>query len=132
MNHDTEANIAAANPGQTTRAPSGEPKIRERVRLVLLDGKWHTGQDLLRRLGLSFGTGLMAKIRDLRKTKYGGYLIEAVRDAAESRATGTQVWRYRMRVDLIKRPDGKPPKSTADPDGQLILGGVAPRGHWQE
>lgn len=70
--------------------------IRERVRKVLMDGRWHTGLDLCRRCGVIYGTGLTAKIRDLRKAEFGGHIIESQRNEFLSRWWGRQVWEYRM------------------------------------
>ena len=70
--------------------------MRERIRQILEDGEWHTGLSILRILGTSFGTGAMAKIRDLRKPEYGGHTIESRKNVALSRAWNRQVWEYRM------------------------------------
>jgi hypothetical protein len=111
--------------------------LRERVRRVLSDGRWHTGLELAHACGeSSYTTGVAAKVRDLRKPAYGGCVIAAERDVDESSRTGRQVWRFRMALGLCTAgtaPRGGAPSLAAAGDGQLVLASdvVEPHGHWQ-
>jgi len=59
-----------------------------RVKLELLDGKWHTIPQLARVTNGS-EAGVSARLRDLRKDKFGGYVID--------RAYVSQgLWEYRL------------------------------------
>ena len=60
----------------------------DRVLAVLRDGQWHSLEELLAKVG-GRETALSARIRDLRKPKFGGYTVES-----ESRGRGT--WFYRL------------------------------------
>lgn len=42
---------------------------------VLKDGEWHTFSELYTAVGAGSRTGMAARIRDLRKPRYGGYII---------------------------------------------------------
>lgn len=61
-----------------------------RVKLVLLDGKWHTLAEIAARTG-DPEASVSARIRDLRKAKFGGYEIER-----EYVSKG--LWQYRMKI----------------------------------
>lgn len=93
--------------------------MREQIRRVLSDGRWHTGLELAHRIGRKhYSTGIAAKIRDLRKPEYGGYVIESEKDVKESRRTGMQVWRFRMLLGISKDAKDQLP---ADNKGQCVL-----------
>jgi biotin operon repressor len=59
-----------------------------RVWLILLDGEWHTLAELSERTG-DPEASVSARIRDLRKEKFGGHEVEH-----ENLGAGT--WRYRL------------------------------------
>jgi len=59
-----------------------------KVKAAMSDGCWHTLADLQIASGAS-GAGVSARIRDLRKFKFGGYQIDRIR------ADGG-IWLYRM------------------------------------
>ncbi len=65
----------------------------ELVEAIMKDGQWHTMADIYGKfLGRGMGAseaGISARLRDLRKPKFGGHTIER-----EYVADG--VWRYRM------------------------------------
>jgi hypothetical protein len=58
------------------------------VRYLMLDHEWHTLADLARYAGGSEAS-VSARLRDLRKRRFGGYVIER-----EYVSRG--LWRYRM------------------------------------
>lgn len=60
------------------------------VRDTLLDHQWHTLADLAVRSGGS-ETSASARIRDLRKARFGGYLVERQR-------VRSGLWEYRIPV----------------------------------
>lgn len=60
----------------------------ERVRKVMLDRRWHTIPELAKLVGGS-EAGVSARLRDLRKPKFGGHEIERERVAGG-------LFRYRM------------------------------------
>jgi hypothetical protein len=59
------------------------------VRYVLLDNRWHTLGEIAQRVGGS-EAGVSARIRDLRKPRFGSHTIE------KQRVTDG-LWQYRMR-----------------------------------
>jgi len=61
----------------------------ERVRLQLVDGRWHTAQHIADRTRAPL-TSVSAQIRNLRKAENGGYIIETRRDG------DTGLFLYRM------------------------------------
>ncbi len=70
--------------------------LRHQLLRVLWDGEWHTGLDICHAVGRQYGTGVTAKIRQLRNPKYGGFTIESRVNVALSRACNRQVWEYRL------------------------------------
>ena len=48
----------------------------DRVREVMQDKKWHTLAELVTRVGGASEAGVSARIRDLKKPRFGGHLIE--------------------------------------------------------
>lgn len=62
----------------------------EAVRRVLADGSWWRLEDLKARVGANSDASVSARIRDLRKEKFGGYDIER-------KNLGGGVWVYRMK-----------------------------------
>lgn len=59
------------------------------VKQILLDHRWHTLSELADRIGGS-QAGISARIRDLRKPKFGSHWIDR-------QHIGCGLWRYRMR-----------------------------------
>lgn len=58
-----------------------------RVQAVMTDGHWHTLPDLAQRVGGS-EAAISARLRDLRKAKYGGHTVER-------RYVHRGLWEYR-------------------------------------
>jgi hypothetical protein len=79
--------------GETFEEPRDGNRLRAqlgRVKRIMLDGNWHT----LAELSIQTGdpqASISARIRDLRKQKFGGYLVER-----EYVSSG--LWRYRLLV----------------------------------
>lgn len=80
--------------GSTIHADSGA-KYRltgqlDRVREFMKDGQWHTLDDLILMCG-GTGPSVSARLRDLRKARFGGHTIirQHLRDG---------LWVYRMEV----------------------------------
>lgn len=71
-----------ARDGDRLRAQLG------RTRAVMLDGEWHTLHELAARTG-DPEASVSARLRDLRKPKFGGWIVER-----EYVADG--LWRYRL------------------------------------
>ncbi len=46
------------------------------VKTIMLDGHWHQLAEILERIGHGSEAGVSARIRDLRKTKFGGHTVE--------------------------------------------------------
>lgn len=59
-----------------------------RVKAIMLDGQWHSPDEVARRVGGS-GSGVTARMRDLRKARNGGYTVELRRVAGG-------LWEYRI------------------------------------
>lgn len=97
------------------------PSLRDRIRNVLNDGRWHTGLEIARTVrgpNAQYGPGIAAKIRDLRKLEYGGHKILSEKDPELSRTTGSQVWRFKMVLGETQlEADG----ITFDQEGQGLL-----------
>jgi hypothetical protein len=60
----------------------------DRVTSVMLDGHWHTLQGLAIQCGGS-DASVSARLRDLRKSKFGGFEVER-------RYVDNGVWEYRL------------------------------------
>ena len=103
--------------------------LRDRVRRILSDGRWHTGLDLCRECGKQFGTGLTAKLRDLRKPEHGGHVIESRRNEELSRLEKCNVWEYRM---ILGVEQGAHDALPVDATGQgLLMASIDdPAGHY--
>ncbi len=52
---------------------------QERVRSLMADGRWWTLSALAERVGAS-EAGVSARVRDLRKARFGGYSVERRRE----------------------------------------------------
>lgn len=65
----------------------------ERVRQVMLDGQWRTLRTIADAVGAS-EAGVSARLRDLRKGKYGAHRVESRRAAADDGG----LWVYRVDV----------------------------------
>ena len=68
----------------------------ERVKGILLDGKVHQKADLMMAAGVFDSASLTARIRDLRKEKFGGY------DVVSKRVAGG-IWCYQMIIEKQRR-----------------------------
>jgi hypothetical protein len=72
-----------------------------RVRDVMFDGQWHTLSELVARCGGS-DASVSARIRDLRKKRFGSYHVE-------SKRVHEGLWRYRLElpneVSALRRSD---------------------------
>lgn len=66
-----------------------------RISAILRDGRWHNARNLARRLRLSTA-GVTARLRDMRKTEFGGHII-AVR-----RPERPGVYDYRMESQGVR------------------------------
>lgn len=66
-----------------------------RIAAILLDGQWHNARAIARRLRMSTA-GITARLRDLRKREYGGWII-AVR-----RPERPGVYDYRMESQGVR------------------------------
>ena len=64
----------------------------ERVRVMMSDGRWHTLEELAMGAGCSEAAA-SARLRDLRKERFGGYTI-----VREYIADG--LWHYRMEKEI--------------------------------
>lgn len=73
-----------------------------RVLLFLLDGKWHTLAEI-EKAGLGTPDAITARLRDLRKRRYGSYKIEKQR--TKDRQT-FGLWEYRIKP-TSKRKESK-------------------------
>jgi len=62
----------------------------ERVRKIMGDRRWHTIPELAKRVGGS-EAGVSARLRDLRKPKFGGHQVERERVAGG-------LFRYRVTI----------------------------------
>jgi len=63
------------------------------VRNIMLDGRWHTITELMNLVG-GTATGISARIRDLRKARFGRHLVEGRRVAGRN-----GLWEYRIVVE---------------------------------
>lgn len=61
---------------------------------VMRCGKWKTLQEVREETGEHFDSAISARIRDLRKPKFGGYRVEARRRPGASLG----LWEYRLAV----------------------------------
>lgn len=81
---------------------------QEKVRHLLLEqaqpgylaGRWFTAEEIAQVCGLRLTAGTSARIRDLRKAKFGGYNVESRRrgDAQDG------LWEYRINGMLDSQP----------------------------
>jgi len=67
-----------------------------RVFHAMSDGNWHTQADIAARVGNSNTSSVAARITDLRKEKFGSWIVDRRRDASVR-----GLWWYRLR-----NPDG--------------------------
>ena len=72
-----------------SRAPQSATNARAIIYEQMADGEWYTLRDLAFIAGCS-EAATSARIRDLRKSQYGGYTIEA------KPTYGSTVWVYRL------------------------------------
>ncbi len=61
----------------------------DRVRALMQDGRWRTLSDIRQLIGGS-EAGISARIRDLRKAKFGGHTVDKERVGPDG------LWRYRL------------------------------------
>jgi hypothetical protein len=66
----------------------------QRVAAIMSDGQWRTLQQITEVIDGSSEAGISARIRDLRKPKFGGYLVEKKR-IEEDKGT----WAYRLLLE---------------------------------
>jgi hypothetical protein len=70
--------------GETYEPEHDENRLRRQlaaVKNIMLDGQWHTLAELHTRIGAGSEAGISARIRDLRKDKFGGFVVERRRVA---------------------------------------------------
>lgn len=78
-----------------------------KVKGIMLDGEWHTIPEIMRALQIpsASASSVTARIRDLRKSKFGSYEVESRRVKGER-----GLWEYRVTDQLepedapLKRP----------------------------
>lgn len=70
-----------------------------RVKTLMLDGHWRTLRQIAYVVGGS-EAGISARLRDLRKPKFGGYLVE--RRRSRDAAADAGLWEYRVQ---FRRPE---------------------------
>lgn len=63
------------------------------VRAVMRDYQWHTLAELCQRIGAASEAGVSARIRDLRKARWGANTVE-------SRYVARGLWEYRLMPPL--------------------------------
>lgn len=88
--------------GFTYRRELDEARLTNLLRKVLwclLNGEWWTLAQLRTGCGGS-EAGISARIRDLRKTKFGGLTIQHRRQETNSRSG---LWQYRLATGLLTR-----------------------------
>jgi hypothetical protein len=78
----------------------------KRVSLLMRDGQWRTLFDIAEHVGGS-EAGVSARLRDLRKPKFGGYFVER-------RRRNKGLWEYRLR--LTPGPQGPRPERFSTED----------------
>ena len=77
--------------GETYRSERDRVRLSRQliaVREVLSDNGWHTLEEIAGRTGEPEAS-ISARIRDLRKTRFGGHVVER-------EYVGKGLWRYRM------------------------------------
>lgn len=82
--------------GETYERPRDHDRLATallRVQAVVSDGKWHTLDELAARCNSS-PAGVSARLRDLRKPKFGGHTVER-----RYVADGLWEYRYTQRVE---------------------------------
>ena len=65
--------------GDTYEAGSDKARLTVQlaaVKAIMLDGRWHRLAEILAHIGHGSEAGVSARIRDLRKTKFGGHTVE--------------------------------------------------------
>jgi len=86
--------------GGTYQADLDRPRLENQLSLVrqlMSDGRWRTLAEVLAGVGVGSEAGISARLRDLRKPKFGGYVVERRRRHGglwEYRVTGGS-WRQR-------------------------------------
>lgn len=73
------------------------------VQAFMHDGEWHTSEQIVEALGENWAS-LSARLRDLRKVKFGAWIVER-------RYVADGLWEYRMTA----RPEQEPPNLTPIP-----------------
>jgi hypothetical protein len=90
------ANDVARPGGETFDAAMDGPRLAgqlDRVKTLMLDGQWRTLRLIAYMVGGS-EAGISARLRDLRKAKFGGYLVERRRKPRVVPHAG--LWEYRV------------------------------------
>ena len=78
--------------GQTYDRSEDQTRLNGQLRevyLLMSDGEWWTIRQLIERIGKGTETGISARIRDLRKQRFGGMSVESQR-------VGSGLWQYRL------------------------------------
>ena len=78
--------------GETFDAKFDGPRLKgqlERVRQFMLDGRWHDLEEIARSTSTSM-LSVSARVRDLRKPQFGGYMLEV------KRVGQSGLWFYRV------------------------------------
>ncbi len=63
--------------------------LLEQVRDLMSDGKWRTLPQITEAIGATSDASVSARLRDLRKAKFGGYQVER-------RYVVAGIWEYRV------------------------------------
>lgn len=80
--------------GKTFNSALDGPRLAgqlERVKVAMLDGQWHTLGELAEVCGGS-EAGISARVRDLRKPKFGGHTVNR-------RRVSGGLWQYQLAVE---------------------------------
>lgn len=100
------------------------PILRERVRLVMSDGTWRTPYEIrscmIERWGPAAGgsdSGITAKLRDLRKERFGGWpgRVDSRKASRVTTRNAGEAWEYRL-VSPAAR-DAGPSQNVGEAEG---------------
>lgn len=64
------------------------------VHAVMSSGQWRTLAEIRELIGVGTETGISARLRDLRKPKFGGFVVES------RRRNDSGCWEYRVRKEV--------------------------------
>jgi len=98
--------------GETFDAKIDGPRLKgqlELVRQFMLDGRWHDLEEIARSTGTSM-LSVSARVRDLRKPQFGGYMLEVKRVGQSGlwfyRVIGREQPKATPHVEVTVEPDG--------------------------